>query len=159
MKTKKEKSTSVYGKMAYTDTFTSQKTGKSVDVVFVPRPVDTTRKAKAKYVMVFDRVSEAFREGFIDFDEYSILNFCISLLDWEYEFVVHPESGQNLNVKELSALMRKDEDYVRKNINSLKGKGFVVLVKEGKGYSIKIPQNVGYRGLLQKNPYLKGKED
>lgn len=153
------KNKTLYGELTYREKWKNELTGKEVEVQFVPRPVDTSRKAKAKYVMVFDKVSEAFREGIIDFDEYAILNFCVSLLDWEYDYVVHPDSGQKLNVKEVSLLMRKDEDYVRKTITSLKDKGFLQLVKEGKGYSIKVPQNIGYRGLLQHNPYAKGRAE
>jgi hypothetical protein len=65
--------------------------------------------------------------------EAGVFSLLITFLDWKSPYIVHPNTGKNLNESELADLLKIDRAQLNSTIQSLCDKGMLKKVYGGKG--------------------------
>lgn len=103
-----------------------------------------------KYKIVFEQVSYLFQHGMIDFDEFSILVACVSCLEYESFYVVHPRTKERMSKRALAGYVGKNKNVVSRLVDSLAQKGLLVLEKHKNYKCIMVSCDVGFYGSSRK---------
>jgi len=65
--------------------------------------------------------------------EAGVFLMCIAFVGWESNFLVHPDTNNNLTCGDLSKLTGINQEQLRRTLEDLNAKGMVSIVKNGKG--------------------------
>lgn len=74
-------------------------------------------------------------------------------LDYESNFLVHPETGKNVSAREIAEYLDMDREHVREMLNRLHEKGVIAILSLGKGNPnhYVLNTNLVFRGQKIKN--------
>lgn len=75
--------------------------------------------------IVFERRMTPYEAG--------IFSFLIALVGWQTPYIVHPDTGENLNESEIAEFLGVSRSQLHDTIQSLVDKGFVAKVNKGNG--------------------------
>lgn len=89
----------------------------------------------------------------LTFTEAGVLMHLLAFVDWESNWLVHPETGANLNESELAGLLKCDRATLHGSLVALNKKGMIAIVKRGEGCPnhILFNSNVASYGKYMRN--------
>jgi DNA-binding transcriptional regulator YhcF (GntR family) len=103
------------------------------------------------YVQVFDQLPRDIVTGKLAPNDVAVFALCASLLEWEGEYVVHPETGQKLTINALAALAHWDRGTVTRALSKLATLEYVVIEeKSTRTRHIRVNPRMAYRGRYNK---------
>ena len=111
-------------------------------------------RKKPDFIKVYRvNIQDIIRKKKLNLTEAGVFMMLLSFVDWESNFLVHPDTNKLLNISDLARLIGQDRTSLSRQIKKLNDKGLLSLVYNGNGRANKIilNSNIVFSGTKMKD--------
>jgi len=91
----------------------------------------TNNKVVGFYKVYYDNWSDIIDKKQLSFQEIGVLMSLMRFINWESNYLVHPKTGENLNLSELAKLLKTSRSDLSQYVDRLHNKGLLAKVSTG----------------------------
>jgi hypothetical protein len=119
---------------------------KTEEAVFITH---SDRQGDIDFIKLYrENIIDVIRKKELSSGAFGVLFLCVTFVDWQSNFLVHPDTRTPLSISGLEALTGFTRKTLSENLETLKQYGFISLLSRGNGRSphILLNTNLAFRG-------------
>lgn len=129
--------------------FYDKATGEVIKEEFAAFVTKRERQKNLRFTKLYtDNVLDVLTSEQLSIGAKAMLFHCITLIDWQSNYLVHPKTGERLGISALAEIIGHARQQVSKWLEELHEKGLVILEEGERGTSTQILLNmhIAFRG-------------